>query len=147
MWNTLTMADTAGMQQAIAYVREELSRELGSDVDKRRVKLRSGGSRTFNAVSSDHQMIATITNMSGLTSGGKKPVGKLKNAISELYYLSLVDAPHRVLIVTSPDFFELITGEMSGAIADGLEIRHVPLPPALVAEISAVSARASREFS
>jgi hypothetical protein len=66
-------------------------------------------------------------NSSGATSGGKKPVGKLQAAIAELYWLWLVDADHRVLVLTNREFFAFLQSELHGSFADGLAVEHRPL--------------------
>lgn len=140
------MANTSALQEAIQWVRDDLERQFGSVFAKSRVQLRTGGSRTFNAVAADGLVVASVMNASGATSGGKKPVGKIRGAVAELYYLSLVDAPHRLLVVTSSDFLKYLDREMDGALAEGLQIVHVKLPARLAQAVAEVREAASEEM-
>jgi hypothetical protein len=140
------MANTSALQEAFRWVRGELGQLHGVAFEKREVRLRTGASRSFNAVAEDGSIIATVTNSSGLTSGGKKPVGKIRGAIAELYFLSLADAPKRLLIATDPDFFAILRNELAGALADGLQISQLALPVGLAASVHEVTAAASTEM-
>src|SRR5689334_14604838 len=102
------MANTTALQEAFEWVRGQLSAEYGQEFAKRLVPLRTGGSHTFNAVAHNRSVVATVMNSSGATSGGKKPVGKIRGGLAELYYLSLVDAPVRLLILTDKEFLEFM---------------------------------------
>ncbi len=141
------VANTAALQEAIDWVRGELGKENGVAFSKATVPLVTGGSHTFNAVAADRSVVATVMNSSGRTSGGKKPVGKLRGAIAELYFLSLVNAPRRVLVATNDSCLDLLRKELDGALADGLELVHVALPTHLGAAVAAVNKVASDEMS
>ena len=140
------MANTAAMQQAIEWVRGDLQRRHNTTFTKSPVRLRTGGFHTFNAVASDLSVVAMVTNHSGVTSGGKKPVGKVKSAIADLYWLSIVDAPQRFLVVTNRDFLTILETELEGALVDGLALGHVDLPTDLANAVAGVSAAASEEM-
>lgn len=140
------MANTSALQEAIQWVRDDLERQFGSVFAKSKVRLRTGGARTFNAVAANGLVVASVMNASGATSGGKKPVGKIRGAIAELYYLSLVDAPSRLLVVTSLDFLRYLEREMEGALVEGLKILHVQLPARLAEAVAEVREAASDEM-
>ena len=141
------MADTAALQSAFEWVRGDLAGRFGQTFSKRSVTLNTGGQRTFNAVADDISVVATITNHSGLTSGGKKPVGKVRSAIADLYFLTLVQAPRRILVVTNPEFHAILTRELEGLLADGVEILHRPLPAPLAALVAKIKDDASGEMT
>ncbi|MET9317282.1 hypothetical protein ABZX12_36150 [Kribbella sp. NPDC003505] len=140
------MANTAALQEAIDWARGDLERQYGVPFAKSTVRLHTGGTRSFNAVASDGTVVATVLNSSGATSGGKKPVGKLRYAIAELYYLSLVQSRHRLLVVTNADFLEYLSNEVAGALIDGIELVHLPLPPLLAGRVAEVTTAASEEM-
>jgi hypothetical protein len=147
LWKDREMANTSDLQAAIDWTRSELGRLRGQPFSKKTVRLSSGASHTFNAVSSDNSVVATISNASGLTSGGKRPVGKIRGAVADLYWLSLVDAPTRQLILTNGQFFEIFRQEMDGALAPGVNIMHIPLPDDLATRVAAVTTAASHEMT
>jgi hypothetical protein len=43
-------------------------------------------------------------------------VGKIRGAIAELYWLSLADASTKLLVLTNPEFFEILTRGMANAL-------------------------------
>jgi hypothetical protein len=140
------MANTTALQAAIDWVRGELSLQHNVSFGKRVVRLRTGATRPFNAVASDGSVVATVMNSSGMTSGGKKPVGKIRSAIAEVYLLSLVDARERVLVATDHDFFAYLQNELAGALVEEVRLQHLPLPPDLAARVASVTATASAEM-
>jgi len=141
------MANTAPLQDAIHWVREDLGRQFGLSMTKARVSLRTGGERTFNAVADDVSIVATVMNSSGSTSGGKKPIGKIRGAVAELYYLSLVEDARRLLVVTNPDFYAILRQEFRGALIEEIELIHLPLPRNLAASVGRVHGAASDEMA
>jgi hypothetical protein len=129
------------------WIRDELAREFGTPFEKAKVALTTGGYRTFNGVAADGLTVASITNSSGATSGGKRPVGKIRGAVAELYFLQLVEAPRRMLVVTNPEFCVYLTDYLEGALASGLSIHQVQLPPEMQAEVANVNRTASEEMT
>lgn len=129
------------------YVREQLAERHGQSFSKRFLKLTTGASHEFDAVSADGNIVASIKAASGRTKGGKNPAGKVYTCLAELYYLSLVDAPTRVLVLTTPAFHTIFAKKIEGALARGLSIDLIPLPPDMQAEVDKVVAEASREVS
>src|SRR4051812_27914452 len=132
------MANTATLQQAIDWVRGELGRRHHTTFSRPQVRLPTGGVRTFNAVAADGNVVATDTKHSGSTSGGKKPVGKIKSAIADLYWLSLVEASQRILVVTNRSFLRFLEAELDGALVEGLSVVHVELPVDLANAVAEV---------
>lgn len=129
------------------YVRGVLEVEHHEVFLPKRLALRTGGSHEFDAVSANGQIVVSIKAASGLTAGGKNPSGKVKDCIAELYYLSLVDAPVRKLVLTTPEFHRLFIKQTAGAIADGLGVECCPLPADLQRRVNEVVRIASREVS
>jgi hypothetical protein len=126
-------------------IRAQLKREFGVDFTPQALPLRSGGKFNFDAVSSDLKVVASIKSSRGTTRGGKLPSGAVKAAITDLYYLSLVDAPCRFLVVTDQGFYDRLAHELvrKKRVAPGLEIKHVSLPENLAKRVQAVLDRAS----
>jgi hypothetical protein len=141
------VANTAALQEAFDWIRQELGRRHGGNFAKRTVALRTGGTKTFNAVAEDRSLVATIINASGRTSGGKKPVGKIRGAIADLYFLGLAQTSGRQLIVTNPEFYSILTTELEGAIDPSVTLVHMALPAELAARVAAVTDAASQEMT
>jgi hypothetical protein len=145
---SVSMADTSYLKRVVEpRIRTILEDRYGQPFYKRFLPLRSGGRHEFDAVSADGEIVVSIKSSSGLTSGGNAPDGKIKNSLAELYYLSLVDAPTRILVLTNPDFHRIFTKKAEGAIAPGLSVELIGLPADEQAEVDAVVAAASAEVT
>jgi hypothetical protein len=59
-------------------------------------------------------------------------------AIAELYFLTQLTAPRRELTLTTKQFYGIFTRALAQKVADGLIVRHIPLPAELQAEVSRV---------
>jgi hypothetical protein len=127
------------------HVRRALGERHGLLFEKRRLPLTTGGMHEFDAVAAHGSIVASIKTASGLTVGGKVPSGKIKDSIAELYFLSLVDAPARLLLLTTPAFHEILMRHLAGKIAPGLEVLCEVLPPDVQAEVDAVQRTSSKE--
>ena len=116
------MANTTYLRREVeAFVRARLGDEFQQPFTADFLPLRPGGRHEFDAVSSDRSVVASVKSASGLTSGGRVPSAKIKDCVAELYYLSLIEAPVRRLILTTPAFFEIFVKRTQGAVAEGIE--------------------------
>jgi hypothetical protein len=98
-------------------------------------------------VSADGTIVASVKSASGLTAGGRIPNGTIKDGLAELYFLSLVEATTRRLVLTTPAFFQIFTRKLTGAVAEGIDIVCLPLPPDIQRVVDDVVREASREVS
>ena len=142
------MADTMYLRRAVEdYVRAQLAKEFGQTFTAEFLALRPGGRHEFDAVAADRSVVASVKSASGLTSGGNIPSGKINDCLAELYYLSLVDAPLRRLVLTTPAFFDIFTRRTIGAVSGDIAVICVPLPPDIQAKVDSVVRAASREVT
>jgi hypothetical protein len=142
------MANTQFIKAKVEpWVRKQLERRYGQSFAGEVLRLSTGGHHQFNAVSGDHKIIYSIKAASGMTAGGKLPQGKFYTAIAEVYFLSLVSANKRVLLVTNPEFHELLKKRLDGLMAAGTELECMPLPSGLQKDLDAVIAVASKEVT
>lgn len=141
------MANTRYLtMQVEEHIRSVLAEQFGQPFTKERLTLEPGGHHEFDAVSQDRTVIASVKSASGRTSGGRVPAGKVKDCIAELYFLTLVEAPTRALVLTSRDMYDILTRTLRGRLARGLSLLHFPLPPDMQALASQVHGRASAEM-
>ena len=98
------------------WVRGELERRFIKPFKALPLNLTTGGKHEFDAVSADGTVIVSIKSASGLTAGGNLPQGKFNNAIAEVYFLSLVEAPTRILLVTNRQFYDLLEKRLKGLL-------------------------------
>ena len=142
------MANTRYLTTIVeAWIRDQLQLLHGQPFEKRTLQLASGRDFEFDAVSLDGSIVAAIKTSSGKTSGGNYPAGKVNSCIADLWYLHLVEAPRRMLVLTNPDFHQIFVRKMERAIPDGLEVHLLPLPPEMQAEVDGVVQLASAEMS
>jgi hypothetical protein len=142
------MANTVLLRTMVEdYVRGHLQDRYGQLFSPRTLPLRSGGRRGFDAVSVDQRIVASVSTASGLTAGGNKPNGKINKAIADLYFLTLVDAPIRLLVLTTPRFHTILVREMMGAVAEGIAIECLPLPEEMQRVVDVIVSAASLEVS
>lgn len=142
------MADTRYLTKHVEeHVRGALADQYGQPFTKERLTLTSGGHHEFDAVSADRSVIASVKSASGRTSGGNHPTGKVMACIAEMYFLTLVEAPVRAIVLTSAEMHEILVKTLRGRIAPGLSVVHIPLPDAIQTLASEVHGQASAEMS
>jgi hypothetical protein len=133
--------------QVEEHVRNVLSKEFGQNFTKVRLPLSTGGQHEFDAVSRDGTVVASIKSSSGKTASGKHPAGKVDSAIAELYFLSLISAPTKYLVLTSAAFYDIFVKTLDAKIASGIQVRHVQLPDELQELVDGVHREASLEVT
>jgi hypothetical protein len=67
--------------------------------------------------------------------------------LNEVYFLTLVEAEKRLLVLTNPDFYAIFTRTTAGQIAPGVTVELLPLPPKMQRMVNGVTELASREMS
>ena len=140
------MANTTYLKTVVEdYVRKSLEKEFSIGFTSRQLTLQTGGQHQLDAVSKDGQIVAGIKSASGKTAGRKIPSGKVQGAEAELYYLTLVSAPTRLLILTNPDFYEIFSKRIVGRLAPGLELILMALPEEIQEKVNGIQSQASRE--
>lgn len=142
------MADTTLMKKVVEpHIRGVLAREFGMPFNSEILTLTTGGTHEFDAVSRDGNTVAAIKSASGRTVRGKGPSGKIKSAEAELYYLTLVSAPRRLLVLTDPEFHEIMCARLEGRLAPGISVRLIELPPHIQSQVRRLQKEASDEVS
>lgn len=147
------MAKTTELREVELFIRKQLAKDYrGHTFTEKALSLRKRRDGTyavhnFDAVSEDNTIVASIKSHSWLTSGGKRPSGKIAEIYQSLYLLTLINAKTKLLILTDRETYEGFLSESDGKIANGVEIKLYPLPPELQAMVKKVKQRASREMS
>jgi len=142
------VANTSYLRYTVEpWVRDRLAEGYGQDFDPRVLPLEPGGSHEFDAVSSDGRIVASIKANSGLTSGGNHPTGKVATCLNEVYFLTLVDADERLLVLTNPNFHTILMRATAGQIARAVKVELLELPSDMQRVVDGVTELASREMS
>ncbi len=144
------MANTQNLKEKVEpFVRRWLRERFKISFESKEIVLsramKRNGKHEFDAVSEDGKIIAGIISSGGKTSRQKNPSGKIKKAIAEIYFLSLVEVDKRLLVLTDPDFFKIMRKEMAGKLAEGIEIVCCSLPAKLQEEVNRMRKTASEE--
>ncbi len=142
------MANTHDLKRLVEpFVRNWLQELFCIPFENRELPLQltSGGLHCFDTVSTDRSVIAGIKT-SQMRPKGDVGVGTVKSAYTELYFLSLVEAEHKLLVLTDRGFWSFFTKQSAGRVAPGVEIRHCPLPPDLAVRVAEVWRSASNEI-
>jgi hypothetical protein len=92
----------------------------------------------FDAVSKDDSIVCGVKTASWKTSGNKRGSGKVQGAYTELYFLNLVQAKQKCLILTDPQFYRCFQRETDGRLVMGVTLLHCPLPAELCTEIAKI---------
>lgn len=101
----------------------------------------------FDAVSEDKSIVGSIKSHSWKTSGGHLPAGKIGEMYQAIYFLSLVGAKQKLLILTDKGTYDGFVKAGNGKIAAGIDIKFCRLTPELQERVYAVQREASREMS
>ncbi|MGD0153411.1 MAG: hypothetical protein ABSC17_06575 [Thermacetogeniaceae bacterium] len=141
------MANTNYLKNAVeTFIRNQLEQEYGVAFTARTLQLTTGGKHEFDAVSSDGHIVTAIKTASGKTARGKNPSGKIKDVEAELYYLLLIQAPIRQLILTSEEFYKIMVQRLKGRLANGIELRLIILPHDMQEQVTLIQQAASKEI-
>ena len=141
------MADTSYLRyQVEPWIRAQLKVRYNLSFASSILELKTGGQREFDAVSEDQSVVASIKAHSGATSGNKNPSAKVSSALLEVYFLMLVPANERILILTNPEFFEIFERNTKGRIVGDVRVECIPLPTDMQARVAEVTKRACDEI-
>lgn len=129
----LPMANTNYLKSIVEdHVRGWLKEKFGQSFAPAFLSLAGvqGVARTheFDAVSADGHIVCSIKTASWKTNGGNRGDGKIGGAYRELYFLGLVTARDKYLVLTDPEFFQCFTRETGGRLINGVTLLHCPLP-------------------
>lgn len=142
------MANTSYLRYVVEpWIRGQLETRWGKPFSSQVLELRPAGTHEFDAVAEDRSVVVSIKTSSGLTSGGNIPSGKINTCLAELYYLTLVDAPVRTLLLTNAEFRDILVSRLHGALAPGITIELLALPEEMQREVDSVILAASKEMS
>lgn len=142
------MANTNDLKILVEpYIRNALSEEFETDFENSELSLAltSGGDHKFDAIAKDRSVIAGVKTSRMLPSGSVG-AGPIKSAYTELYFLSLIAADTRLLVLTDRGFFEHFRQLSEGRVAAGIEIRYMKLPDEIEKRVAEILEESSKEI-
>ena len=138
------MADTKYLRYDVeTYVRARLALVHGANFHPQRLSLKGGGLHGFDAVSENGMIVMGVKTCA--LSNGKLKAGQVKNAISELWYLSLIEAATRTLVLTNRPFYDAFLKEMKGRLHSEIGVECIELPADMQMEVDKIIRDASQE--
>lgn len=145
------MANTSLLKTLIEpYVRSWLSRTFSIEFELAEIPIRlsTGGLHRFDAVSKDRTIIAGIKSSGLRNYKSKLPigVGVIKSTFTELYFLSLVKADKKLLILTDEKYYKHFLRVSDGKVAKGIEIIYCSLTNEILAKTASVHKSCSNEI-
>lgn len=143
------MADTRVQLEVEDWVRRSwMPTQLDCSFFRERLLLRSGGVFDFDAVSPDRRVVATISTSGAKTASGKYAVGKMLKIRSDMFFLLLVDADRKVVVLTESDMYDQCLKERDGGrVPDEIEFMCAELPPELQMKLVSARDKSSQEAS
>ena len=128
--------------------RNWMPQQFGQNFYRERLSLISGGVFDFDAVSEDHKIVATISTSGSKTATGKHAVGKLHKIRSDMFFLLLVNAERRFVVLTEPDMLELCQKETEGGrVPSSIKFLCAQIPDDLAVRLRSARQVASKEVS
>ena len=142
------MANAEDLKNLIEpHVREWFRNEYNQSFETEEIplKLKTGGQHKFDVVSKNRTIVGGIK-ATTLRKKGGVGVGVIKSAFTELYYLSLVEADKKFLILTDKGFYEHFKKISSGKILSDTKIIYCQLPKRLSDIVAEIHKTASEEI-
>ena len=112
------------------------------------MSLCSGGTFTFDAVSTDGRIVANISTGGLKTSSGKYGSGKVHKIRSDVFFLLLVKAERTLMLLTEQDMYNWWVAEaQKGRVPARVEFVHVEIPLWLNEKLRVSRWKAAREVT
>jgi hypothetical protein len=109
------------------------------------LELVSGGHHKFDVVSVDRTLIGGVK-ASRARDNGKVGTGVIKSLFTELYFLTLVEAEVKLLVLTDPALYRYFLRQANGKIAPGIEVIEFTIPEEMTALLAPVHEASSSEI-
>lgn len=145
------MADTNLLKTLVEpHVRRWLSQMHGIEFEdhEKELKLLTGGRHRFDAVSKDGSIVAGIKTSALRNYASRLPIGAgvIKSTFAEIYFLTLVDAKKKLMVLTDKRFYEYFLRISSGKVARQVELIHCELPKEIMDRVSDIHGTCSKEI-
>lgn len=141
------MADTNLLKSVEPLVRRWAADQYQRPIEDGEVALElvSGGRHKFDVVSVDRTLIGGVK-ANRARVDGRAGTGVIKSLFTELYFLTLVEAEVKLLVLTDPALYRYFQSQASGRIASGIEVIEFALPEEIAALLAPVHEASSSEI-
>jgi hypothetical protein len=109
------------------------------------LELISGGRHKFDVVSVDRALVGGVK-ASRARPDGKAGTGVIKSLFTELYFLTLIEAEVKLLVLTDPPLYRYFLRQAKGKIAPGVDVIEFALPEEITALLAPVHEASSSEI-
>jgi len=143
------MAATQIQREIEKWVRDTwLRRRYRRGFSAQSVRLTSGGTFAYDAVSDDARLVACISTSAAWTASHKHAAGKIHKIRSDMLFLLLARAKRRLAVFTELDMASFWRREQTnGRLPKTIEVVHVPLRGVMSVVLRRAQRRSSREVS
>ena len=143
------MADSRVHKQVETWITQEwLLKQVGQPFTESQLPLESGGVFRFDAVSEDHQIVANISTSALKTSKGKHGTAKIQKIRSDIYFLILVRAKRKLIVLSERDMHTWWLSEVDrGRVPAEIEFLHATIPDVLDSALRTSRQQASQEVT
>ena len=135
------MADTQYIKRSVEpHVREWLRNKYGAKFSEGGMRLLTGSSHKFDAVSTDNTIVAAFVCNRPRTGTGNENTGGVRKALNDLQFLNLLPASvkRRALVFTDAEFLTLIRKRGKRVGTDNIEFLYCELPKHLALALEKV---------
>ncbi len=141
------MASSRVQKQCEVWIVENwLPSQFGQQFFERRMQMQDRGFFEFDAVSEDEKIVGNVSTATAYTHRGAVASGKKSKIRADCLMLSLVQAEHKLLLLTEPCMTELSQKEQAqGRLPLDIEVVHVDLPRELKQALHSARITASKE--
>ena len=142
------MADTSVQRRVADWIVSKWAEpQFGAPCYKRKLALTCGGVYEFGLVCEDKGVVGTISTSKLALPNGKMGVGKVTKVRSDIYFLLLVEAKRRVVILTDTDMYHWWKTEQDERkrVPESIQFVTLNLPSELRDELESSRKRASDE--
>lgn len=143
------MATTSVQHEIGRWLREHwMPKQFGQPFTRRPVRLQTGGTFNFAAVSEDESIVGTISTSSALTAAGKEGTAKFHKLRSDMLYLTMAPCPRRVMILTDSAMHQRCLHERkTGRVPACIEFLHAEIPAEYASKLTIAQAEAAKEVT
>lgn len=141
------MANTKLLKSVEPLVRQWAAVEYQRTIEDGELALEliSGGRHKFDVVSVDRTLVGGVK-ANRARVDGRCGTGVIKSLFTELYFLTLVEAEIKLLVLTDPALYRYFLSQARGRIAPGIDVIEFALPEEMMALLAPVHDSSSSEI-
>jgi hypothetical protein len=143
------MADSSVQVEIANWIRKQwLPSNFGQSFLKEPVLLSSGGTYTFDAISTVESIAVAVSTSSARTASGRNAIGKMQKIRADMYFLLLANVRQRIVVLTETEMLAMCEKEVDrGRVPRSIEFVFAEIPSELAQRLTEARSIASNEVS